>query len=54
MPRAVSWLKAMVEPKEMLMRRMEKTVVARMALRGMSQPGRTWGSKKVSCGCALR
>ncbi len=42
MPSAVSWLKAMVEPKEMLMRRIEKTVVARTALRGISQPGRTW------------
>ena len=36
MPSAVSWLKAMVEPKLMEMRRMETMEVVRMALRGMS------------------
>lgn len=41
-PRAVSWLKAMVDPKEMLIRRMEATAVAKMALSGMSRPGRTY------------
>ena len=32
----------------MLIRRMEKTVVARMALSGMSRPGWTWGMA-VNC-----
>ena len=36
MPSAVSWLKAMVEPKLMEIRRMETMEVVRMALRGMS------------------
>ena len=40
MPSAVSWLKAMVEPKLMEIRRMETMEVVRMALRGMSW--RTW------------
>ena len=40
-PRAVNWLKAMEEPKEMLIRAMGKTVEAMIALRGISQPGRT-------------
>lgn len=40
-PSEVSWLKAMVEPNEMLMSRVEQIVVARMALRGTSQPGGT-------------
>ena len=35
-PRAVSWLKAMVEPKLMDIRRMEKMEVVMRALRGMS------------------
>lgn len=35
-PKAVSWLKAIVEPKLIEMRRMEMTVVAKMALTGMS------------------
>lgn len=39
MPRAVSWLKAMVEKKEMLIRRIERRVVRRIALRGMARPG---------------
>lgn len=46
-PRAVSWLKAIVEPKEMLTRRIEMTVVASTAFRGMSQPGRTYEEQKV-------
>lgn len=40
-PSEMSWLKAMVEPKEILMSRMEQIVVAKMALMGMSQPGGT-------------
>lgn len=40
-PREASWLNAMVEPKEMLTRRMEKIVVAKMALSGISKPRET-------------
>lgn len=34
-------MKAMAEPKEMLMRRIEKTVVAKMAFKGTLHPGWT-------------
>ena len=38
-PRAVNWLNAMVEPKLMHIKRIEKTVVAKTAFRGTFRPG---------------
>ena len=38
-PRAVSWLNAMVEPKLMHINRIEKTVVAKTAFKGTFRPG---------------